>query len=58
MNVNQRINYKASQMNKAAAFGIGLKDCITIYKTAWECTGDKPVDMIRTYSWLSRRHYK
>lgn len=58
MNLNQRINYKASQMNKSKAFGLGLTDCIMIYKTAYEGTGEKPCDCVRTYSRSSRRHFK
>lgn len=58
MNLNQRINYKQSQINKAKAFGTGRKNCIDIYQSAYECTGDKPHDYVRTYSRLSRQHYK
>lgn len=50
MNINQRINYKANQYAKSKVFGTGMKNCIFIYKTAHECTGDKPHKLLRTYT--------
>lgn len=57
-NINQRINYKASMLNKAIAFGNPNFNCVRIYKSAYEATGEKPHDFIRTYSRSARRHYK
>ena len=56
MTINQRINYKANQFSKSVVFGTGMKNCIFIYKTAYECTGDKPHNEIRTYTRLPKQY--
>lgn len=61
MNLNQRINYKGSQENKANCFGLryGLNiGSLRILQSAWEDTQEKAHDFIRTYSTSSRRHFK
>lgn len=45
-------------LNKAIAFGNPNFNCVRIYKSAYEATGEKPHDFIRTYSRSARRHYK